>query len=117
MAIGHKTGGRDWTPEAPGPGRPTGSLNKVPPTVKASVRAVFQDIVATEPALIREAILKGLRAAPPRSFAYLQLCAAYLDGKPADNLQVVRNFGQFTDDELADLGSLLARAAGEESDG
>jgi cystathionine beta-lyase family protein involved in aluminum resistance len=88
----------------------------VPRTVKASVRAVFADIVATEPALIREAILKGLRAAPPKSFAYLQLCAAYVDGKPADNLQVVRNFGQFTDDELADLGSLLARATGEAGD-
>jgi hypothetical protein len=115
MAIGHKTGGRDFTPEAPGPGRPPGALNKVPPTVKASVRAVFQDIVADEPTLIRDAILKGLHAPPPKSFPYLQLAAAYVDGKPADKLQV-RNYDRLTDDELAMLEHLLARATSEDDE-
>jgi hypothetical protein len=76
------------------------------------VRAVFQDIVATDHALIHAAIFKELRATPPKSFPYLQLAAAYIDGKPADKLQV-RNYGRLTDDDLVLLETVLARAAGE----
>lgn len=115
MAFGRKTGGRDFTHDAPGPGRPSGSPDTVPRRVKASIRTVLQDIVTDDPALIRDAIVKGLRAPPPKSFPYLQLAAAYVDGKPADKLQI-RNYERLTDDELAQLETLLARATSEADD-
>ena len=50
----------------------------------ASVKRILKDIVETQPELIRDAIIEGLLAPPPRSFPYIALAAAYLDGKPID---------------------------------
>lgn len=82
MAIGKKTGGRDFRPGEGG--RKKGSKDKVPRTFRASVRAIFAEIASTKPKVIRKAIVKGLKASPPKSFPYLQLGALYLDGKPIE---------------------------------
>lgn len=82
MAVGKKTGGRDFRPGQGG--RKKGSKDKIPRSVKASMRAIFEDIATNDPQVIRDAMIKGLTAPPPKSFSYLQLMAHYLDGKPAE---------------------------------
>jgi hypothetical protein len=74
-----------------GPGRPRGCRDKVPKSFKASIKHVFEDIAATDPALIRKAILKGLKGRPREAFPYVQLAAAYIDGKPADTVNITGN--------------------------
>ena len=51
---------------------------------KASIKRIMKDLATTEPELFRDAIIAGLLAPPPRSFPYIALAAAYLDGKPVD---------------------------------
>ena len=51
---------------------------------KASIKQVFKDLAGTLPELYSGAIIKGMLADPPRSFPYIALAAAYLDGKPID---------------------------------
>lgn len=48
----------------------------------ASVKRIMREIVTDNPEEIRAAILEGIQAPPPRSFPYIALAAAYLDGKP-----------------------------------
>lgn len=71
-----------------GPGRPKGSKNKVPATVKASIKAVFEQIASDDPQMIKDAILKAIRGKPRDAFPYLQLAAHYIDGKPSDVLKL-----------------------------
>lgn len=46
---------------------------------KASLRAVYEEIFTTEKALVREGVLRGLKAAPPHSAPYYRLAAELLD--------------------------------------
>jgi hypothetical protein len=74
---------------------------------QASVKRILKDLVGVQPELIRDAIIAGLLAPPPRSFPYVALAAAYLDGKPVD--------AEPANPQTADLSSLtrdelLARA-------
>jgi hypothetical protein len=69
-------------------GRPLGAKDKVPRSVKASIKKIFEEIGSTDRELIREAIMRGIQAEPPKSFPYLQLAAAYVDGRPAENVKV-----------------------------
>ncbi len=82
MAIGKKTGGRDFRPGQGG--RRKGAKDKIPRTFKASMRAIFEEVAATHPHTLRDAVTKGLTAPPPKSYPYLQLLAHYLDGKPTE---------------------------------
>jgi len=68
-------------------GRPKGSKSLVPQSVKASLKKVLTDIATENPAMIREAIERGINAKPPYSFSYLQLAAHYIDGKPSDKIE------------------------------
>ena len=77
---------KGWTPGRVS--KPKGSKDRVPRSVKASIVAVIQDVVNTEPALIRQAVIDGFRARPPKSFAYLQLAAAYLDGETQKRVEI-----------------------------
>jgi hypothetical protein len=63
-------------------GRKPGSRNFVP----SFVRAAFQHLANVAPECFEQAILKGLKAKPPRSFPYVQLAAFYLDGKPVERV-------------------------------
>jgi hypothetical protein len=71
-----------------GPGRPRGSRNKVPLSVKASIKAVLEEVAVSNRDEIREAILKGIRSRPPHSLRYLEVVAHYVDGKPADTVTI-----------------------------
>jgi hypothetical protein len=84
-----------WIPHGPRPGALSRGKNKVDPNTpvggttlakieKASVKRILKDLVGTQPDLIKEAMIAGLLAPPPRSFPYIALAAAYLDGKPVD---------------------------------
>src|SRR5215470_3677349 len=89
-ATGGARGGRtrtSWTPAtAPRGGRKKGSRDRVPRSLKASVARVLSDLVATEPDLIRRALVRGLAAPPPISLPYLRMAAEYLDGPPPERL-------------------------------
>lgn len=49
---------------------------------QASVLRIMKEVVSDDPELIRETIIAGLTAPAPRSFPYLALVTAMLDGKP-----------------------------------
>lgn len=71
-----------------GPGRPKGSRDKIPRSFRASVAQLYRDLADEQPELYRDAIERGLRSEPPKSFPYLQLAASYIDGKPRDHIDV-----------------------------
>lgn len=80
----------------------------------ASVKRILRDIAEVQPDLIRDAIIAGLLAPPPRSFPYVALAAAYLDGKPidADRLAESQQPGDLSDltrEQLLDRAVELAR--------
>lgn len=66
------------------PGRPKGSKDKVPRAWKGSLKALFEEYGTEKTDVVWNAIDKGLRAAPPKSFQYLQLMKALIDGKDDD---------------------------------
>ena len=74
-----------------GPGRPRGSRNKVPPSVKASVKEVLEELAVSNRDEIRNAILKGINSKPPHSLRYIEVIAHYVDGKPADTVTIKGN--------------------------
>lgn len=98
MALGKKTGGRDFRPGQGG--RKKGSKDKIPRSVKASIAAIYEEVASDNPEIIRDAIVRGLKAPPPKSFPYVNLGALYLDGKPTERSDVAD-----------DLASMLANAA------
>lgn len=71
-----------------GPGRPKGRKNEVPKSFKASIKQVFENIATDDPELIKTAVLRGLKGKPREAFPFLQLAAHYIDGKPADTVNV-----------------------------
>lgn len=110
MARGKKTGGRNFTKGDPRAGRPKGSRDKIPRSFKTSVRALFEEVANQKPDLLKSTIERGLKAAAPKSFQYLQLAAYYIDGKPAETIKVQPDLSKLTDEELESLEKLLARA-------
>lgn len=71
-----------------GPGRPKGSKDSIPKSVKASVRSVLEEVAQQHQADIKTAIVKGINAKPPASLRYLEVMAHYLDGKPAETVKL-----------------------------
>jgi hypothetical protein len=71
-----------------GPGRPKGRKNKVPPSVKASVKEVLEEVAGNNREEIRAAILKGINSKPPHSLRYVEVIAHYVDGKPAETVKL-----------------------------
>lgn len=74
-----------------GPGRPKGSRNKMPRSLKASIVKVLEMVVDTNPELIKKAVLRGLAGKPRESFPFLQMAAHYLDGKPKESIDLNGN--------------------------
>lgn len=76
-------------------GRPIGSTNLAPiGTAKAAalprdtIAGLFKYIGAHEPHLYYRAIERGLAAGGARSFPFVSLAAAYMDGKPVERLLI-----------------------------
>lgn len=86
MAKGKKTGGR---PFAKGnPGRPKGSKNKIPGSVKASVKGIFEKLAVEDREAWERALKRTMRKGGAVAFPYFNLAAAYIDGKPVTRVQV-----------------------------
>jgi hypothetical protein len=89
-------------------GRPRGrstSLHKLP-SVQASVKAVIEEVVTEKKLSIKHAIIDGIESGPRNAHNYIRMCAEYLDGKPATELNVRTNFKE---DEVADAQRSLSR--------
>src|SRR5262245_2837794 len=56
--------------------------------VAASVKRIMRDLVEREPHLFEEGLRRGLQADPPRSYPYLALAAAYIDGRPPEQINI-----------------------------
>jgi hypothetical protein len=89
-----------WTKKTrPKGGRKKGSKDKIPRSFKGSIKKIFEEVATEQPDLLYKAVVNGLRAPAPKSFPYLQLVTAYIDGKPmevfsaADVRQFVRQTG------------------------
>ncbi len=86
------SGGRrrtTWTkatrPKSPGR---KGAKDRVPRSFRGSIKAIFEEVASEDPKLIYDAVIRGLKAPAPKSFQYLQLVTAYIDGKPTDAVPV-----------------------------
>ena len=86
MAKGRKTGGRDFQPG--NPGRPRGSKNKLPGSVKKSLiehlRGLENERGEELTALFDRILSKGGREA----IALLELALAYLHGRPVQRVHI-----------------------------
>ena len=71
----------------PRAGRPKGSRNKTP----VSVRALLEQLAAERPEVYRDAILRGLAAGGAKSYPFVALAAAYIDGKPVERVALVQS--------------------------
>lgn len=97
----HKNKTAKWTKATRprSPGRPKGAKDKHPRTWKGTIKSIFEEIASDDPDLLRNAIIKGLKAPAPKSFHYLQIMTHYIDGKPveavpvADVRRLVREIG------------------------
>ena len=86
MVRGMKTGGRDFQPG--NPGRPKGSKNRVPGSLKATVVVILAELAAEDREQWKQTIRDAIREGGRVAFPYIQLAAYYLDGKPADRVTV-----------------------------
>jgi hypothetical protein len=78
-----------WTKKTrPKGGRKKGSKDRVPRSFKGSIKKIFEEIASEQPELIYQAVEKGLKAPAPKSFPYLQLVTAYIDGKPMEAVPI-----------------------------
>ena len=83
-----------------GPGRPKGTRDSVPRTVRASIKKIYEEIgEADNGETYRKTILRGLKANARDAFPYIKLGASYLDGTPTQTLQI-------EDQGKLDLGTL-----------
>lgn len=84
-----------WTKENhAGAGRRHGSKDEVPRSVKASIRAIYEEVATNEPKLIREAVIKGLKARAPASAHYLKMLSDSIDGKPVERHEITGADGE-----------------------
>ena len=71
-----------------GPGRPAGSKNKIPATLKAAFQTVYHQLLSTAPELFEEALERGIKSKKPQeAFAYLQIASHYVYGKPVETIK------------------------------
>jgi elongation factor P hydroxylase len=86
------------------PRKPKGAKDKIPGQrkIRASIKAIIEDVVANEEKTVRKALVDGIKGGPRNAHHYLKMAAEYTDGKPGDNLRV-----QFDVDELAEAKKTL----------
>lgn len=108
MVKRRKTGGRDF--KRGNPGKKKGAKDKVPRSFKASIRVLCEQLATDDPDLIRRALVKGLKAAAPKSFQYLQMFAHYQDGKPAETVNMRPDLSGLNEQELRIWEQLMQKA-------
>lgn len=87
-------------------GRPAGAKSKVPGAVRASVKAVIEEVVSERQPTIRAALIDGVTAGPRHADRYLRLMAEYTDGKPDANMNIRTSFKE---DEIESASRSLER--------
>jgi len=70
------------------PGKAPGTKHAIPQSVKASVKAVLEEVAETEGLTIRRAVMEGLRGGPRNADRYIRMVAEYVDGKPKDTIDL-----------------------------
>lgn len=87
MAKGRKTGGRNFQPGDLRAGRPPGAKDKIPRSLKASIRRLYEEILSlpADREAIKAALRNKLRSG---DFHHAQLAAFYLDGRPVERVEV-----------------------------
>jgi len=87
-------------------GRPPGAKSVVPAGVRASVKAILEDVVSKRKKTVRRAIIDGIQSGPRHSDRFLRLAAEYVDGKPTDNVNLNARWNQ---DELSEAKDTLGK--------
>ena len=80
MARGKKTGGRDFKP---GQGRRRGAKDKVPRSFRATVREMYQNILAKSGGEVEAAMEKRMKDG---DYHLIINAADYLDGRPVQRV-------------------------------
>ena len=80
MARGKKTGGRDFTP---GHGRRKGAKDKIPRSFRATVREMYQNILARSGRAVEAGMEKRMKAG---DYHLIMNAADYLDGRPVQRV-------------------------------
>lgn len=83
MALGKKTGGRDFK-KGQG-GRSTGSKDRIARGARSSIKAIYESILARGGAQVEAGIEKRLLRG---DFQHTRLAGEYLDGKPVTRVEV-----------------------------
>lgn len=83
MALGKKTGGRDFLPD--NSGKPKGAKDKIPRGARKTVKEMLGNIMERSGAHVEVAIEKKLLRADKDM---TKLLAEYVDGKPVTRVQV-----------------------------
>lgn len=98
-----------------GPGRTKGSKDAVPRSFKASIRAVFEDLLSKDPKILQAAVLRGLSSRKPKeAFLYVRLFAD-LTGELKHQIELTGKDGAplnlrgLTDAELATVEALAEK--------
>ena len=72
------------------PGRPHGAKDKgpIPKNIRASVKAICQQVALKNRDTIERALLNGISASPAHADRYVRLVAEYVDGRPVDTMHL-----------------------------
>ncbi len=71
-----------------GPGRPPGTKNKIPATIKAAFQTVYHQLLKEEPEVFEAALRRGITSKKPtEAFAYLAIASHYVYGKPVETVK------------------------------
>ena len=77
------------------PGRPKGAKDKgpIPKNIRASVKAICQQVATKNYDTIERALINGISASPAHADRYVRLVAEYVDGRPVDAMHLKRDIG------------------------
>jgi len=69
-------------------GKPKGAKDRIPRAFKASIKAVFDELLTTDPTIVREAVRRGLISRKPKdAFPYVRIYAE-LSGELKQQVEV-----------------------------
>ena len=93
------------------PGRPKGAKDKgpIPKNIRASVKAICQQVATKNHDTIEQALLNGIKASPAHADRYIKLVAEYVDGRPVDTMHLNATLVQ---EEISSAKDRLTKSIG-----